>query len=144
MFRLISIPVVLASLGLASVGLGQPAKRTSVRPVVSWKGIVEEDTVRDKIRASVVTDEATFQNLWKALKKKDDRPDIDFERAFVVVETSTDQILSICFEVDAKGNVTEGVGQAAKLKGRGFSYFAAVFPREGIQSYKGNAIKASR
>lgn len=144
MIRMTSIPVLLASIGLASVSFGQPPKQGYGQPVVSWKGVIADGTLRDKIRADVITDRANFTNLWKALNQKDDSPDVDFERAFVVVETRTDRILSLSFEVDAKGNMTERKGSAAELKGGGFSYFVGVFLREGVRSYKGKPIQAGR
>jgi hypothetical protein len=144
MIRMLSLPVLLASIGLASIGFGQPPKKRHAHPVVSWTGVVEDGSLKGKIQANVITDPANFKNLWKALNKKDDCPEVDFERAFVVVETSTDRILAIRFEVDGQGHMTEGAGQAAALKGGGFSYFAGVFLREGVQSYKGKAIKAGR
>jgi hypothetical protein len=88
--------------------------------------------------------QADFKNLWAALGKRGEIPDIDFERAFVVVQTSGDRILSIDFEVDDEGNLTGGKGTAAELKGGGFSYFVGVFLREGVKSYDGRAIKAAR
>jgi hypothetical protein len=142
MLRAITAIVLLAGIGLATVGSGQPPKKTPVRPLVSWKGVAGDGAAGGKIRAGVVTDQANVRNLWTALGMRDDSPDVDFERAFVVVETRTDRILAMSFEVDDKGDVTEGVGQAAELKGGGFSYFVGVFPREGVKSYKGKPIKA--
>jgi len=135
---------LLACIGMAPPDSAEAPKKASVRPVLAWKGVIEDGSRRGKIQASVVTDQANFKNLWTALGKRDEGPDIDFERAFVVVQTSGDQILSIIFEVDEKGDLTGGKGTAAELKGAGFSYFVGIFMREGVKSYDGKAIKAAR
>ena len=51
MGRMIPIPVRLVSIGLASVSSGQPPKKASVRPVVSWRGAVADGKGR-AIKAS--------------------------------------------------------------------------------------------
>ena len=144
MIRMTSALVLLAWAGIAPLSSGEPPKKAPVRPVVSWKGVVEDGARRDKIRASVVTDQANLKSLWAALGKGGEVPDVDFGRAFVVVQTSGDQILSIDFEVDDKGNLTGGKGTAAELKGKGFSYFVGVFMRDGAKSYDGKPIQAPR
>src|SRR5262245_39750324 len=123
MIRMTSALVLLACIGISSPSSGEPSKKAAVRPVLSWKDVIEDGARRGKIQVSVVTDQASFKTLWTTLGKKDESPDIDFERAFVVVQTSHDQIGSIDFEVDDKGNLTGNKGTAAELKGGGFSYF---------------------
>jgi hypothetical protein len=142
MVPMMSVPALLAGICVTPAGLGAQPKGTPVSPVVTWKGTVEGGAVGDKLLTSVVTDPSNLRNLWKALGRKDDSPEIDFERAFVVVEVHRDRILALVFTVDEKGDLAVRMGQAAERKGTEVSYFVGVFLRDGIKSYSGKAIPA--
>jgi hypothetical protein len=129
---------------LCSPGVG--AEDKLVKPVKEWTGKFpnkeDEGLMIEAPKSGVITDEKAWTKLWKAWRPKEELPKIDFDKQFVIVGTAecAANKIGASFKLDDNGDL-KGSFIATQIAGPGFVYMIVVMDREGVKTYKGNAIK---
>src|SRR5262245_50055651 len=85
LIRFTLLGVVL--LATASAAFGQ---KTKVVPNKDWGAIFRDDTLKKEApKGGLITDAKTFEKLWKAWRKDEKVPKVDFKKEFIVVSLSS-------------------------------------------------------
>jgi len=130
--------IMCVTLLAAGVALAEPK---AVVPDRDWAGIIDNDKLADEApKNGLITDAKAFEKLWKAWRKDEKVPAIDFKKQFVAVTLSRGgpnkpRIAAKLDEGKMKiGAITTLIG------GPGFGYSLAVFPREGVKEVNGTKL----
>ena len=112
-----------------------------VVPEQEWEGKIIDIRLRDKAPAmKMVTDVATWADLWKAWRGDEKLLDVDFKTHMVIVFwTRGPNYINAQLRISTKGDV-RGMVMSTLLKGPGFSYRMMLVKREGFKSFFGKAI----
>jgi serine/threonine-protein kinase len=112
-----------------------------VQPEITWRGMLDASLEKMKPETEIILEPGEFEKLWKAWRKGEKVPDIDFTRYFVVVVTNKESTITIGIitvindgaadRITVSGNETES--------GR-FGYELAVVPRAGIKTFRGKPL----
>jgi hypothetical protein len=116
---------------VAGVALAAPKK---VVPDRDWTGIMENDKLSAEApKDGLITDAKAFEKLWKAWRKDEKVPSIDFKKHFVVVTVSRGgpNKPMVSAKLDEGKMTIEWV--STLIGGSGFGYSIASFPREGVK-----------
>jgi hypothetical protein len=134
-FRLLALSALML---LVDIAQAAPEK---VVPNREWTGVIRDETLKNKAPANgLITDAKTFEKVWKAWRKDDKVPEVDFKKEFVLVTRSVGpNRLSLITSLD-DGKMTVNARQT-ELGGRGFGYSLATFNRKGITTVNGNALE---
>jgi hypothetical protein len=118
--------------------------KKKITPTQKWSGKNgNNDASKAAPNDKVITDQKTFEGLWKAWNVKGDAPKIDFAKELVIVQLSLGgpNIPSASYSLNENGDLTS-VARSTLIGGPGFGYSLDVLPREGIKTYQGKTIEA--
>jgi hypothetical protein len=111
---------------------------TAFPPDKTWAGILDESLEKQKPASEVIMDQGEFARLWKAWRKDEKIPDIDFSKDFVVVTLQKEQEISIgLITLDGMGGANLLLVQHSEIPANRFSYAIAVIERTGIKAFRG-------
>ncbi|MBY0230253.1 MAG: hypothetical protein K2W96_13300 [Gemmataceae bacterium] len=111
-------------------------------PSQNWTAVVSDNALADEApKSPVITDAKTFEKLWKAWRKDDKLPAVDFKDHFVLVTLSKGgpNKPNINGTLDDKGNL-KVVAFSTLIGGDGFGYSIATFPRKGVKTVNGEKL----
>jgi uncharacterized protein (TIGR03067 family) len=136
--------------GLLALLLVSPLTRADITtPIKSWNGQLENPKLAKLAPAGgVIGNPGDFARLWKAWMGKDKLPEINFEKEFVAVVTSTHiAMFSVVLSVD-KGDADAILAKSAnnpkdRKEVKGVAFAIGVFRREGITTVNGNALPSA-
>src|SRR5262245_59346553 len=125
---------------LALLVLTGPAEATKVLPDRDWQGLLpNEDARKQAPKNGLITDSQAFEKLWKAWRKDEKVPQIDFTKSFVVVSVPS-RFSKITLNAKlVNGNLRVRPSQTL-LDGKGRRYSIAVFDREGVKTVNGKKL----
>jgi hypothetical protein len=130
--------VGLALLATASAAFAQG---TEVVPNNQWGAFFTDNKLeKEAPKGGIVTDAKAFEKLWKAWRKGEKVPKVDFtkELVFVAVTTGPNKV-SIHEGTLNKGDLKIKV-TATLVYGDGFGYSIATFNRKGIKKVNGKEL----
>jgi len=145
MWRLLIVSVLFAAASAPAFAQDKKEeKKQDKKPVKAeetWSGrFAGEDKEALKKLAppnNVITDQKTFEKLWKAWRTEVKVPQIDFAKKFVVVATTGGpNMLNAKFTLDDNGNL--GVqAETTLVEGPGFGYVLSLLDRDGVKAVQG-------
>src|SRR5262249_38775500 len=94
-----------------------------VEPLAEWSGVLRDDKLRKEApKDPWITDRAAWAKLWRAWRKEEKVPAVDFRKELVLVFTAhgPNQPVLVLTR-NARGDVTMAQG-GTLLPGRGFGY----------------------
>ena len=133
---------LLAScLALAVCGIALAAPK-AVKPNRAWTGLVADETLKKLAPVDgYVLDAKEFAKLWKAWRKGEKVPEIDFTKEVVIVTLAAGPN-----EPAIKATLAEGTlqikAEQALVAGKGFGYSLATFDRKGITTVRNKKLPA--
>jgi serine/threonine-protein kinase len=112
-----------------------------VQPEITWRGMLDASLEKMKPETEIILEPAEFEKSWKAWRKGEKVPVIDFTRYFVVVVTNNESTITI-------GIITvsdDGAADRVTVSGNDseptrFGYELAVIPRAGIKTFRGKPL----
>jgi hypothetical protein len=124
---------------LLLVGIAQAAPRKIV-PNQTWTGIIRDPALSTKAPANgLITDAKAFEKVWKAWRKDEKVPVLDFRKEFVLVTRSVGpNTLEIKFTLD-EGKLTVKA-RSTQLGSPGFGYSLDTFNRKDVKMVNGNPL----
>jgi hypothetical protein len=142
-----SAPIALALLGLALIvgaadAQKDKAKDTEIKPDREWVGSATDNNLaKEAPKDGIITEAKTFEKLWKAWRKDEKAPSIDFSKRLVVVTLSTGgpnkpktrALLS------PDGNL-KIMATAARKGGAGFGYALGVYRKKEVKKVNGKDV----
>jgi len=142
---------VLAGLGVGMTGQFPGGGRvraqdeatafTPVPQLVSWRGSVADEELLGENPPVVVTSAEEWSATWKAWQLPGDVPEVDFQRALVLIQTTRGGRINMLVRKDAKNDVSIA-GFATRDLRPGFRYAIGVVLREGLATIGGKEIPA--
>ena len=127
------MPLILA----ATAG----AEPKTVQPDRNWVAVLHDDTLKKMSpKTGLVTEKKAFEQLWKAWRKDEKVPEIDFKKQFVVVTLAGGPNKPGVTATLDEGNLKIQARQTL-IGGKGFGYSIAVFKREGVKKVNGQELK---
>ena len=132
------IPIALClALAVVTVAL---AESKALVPNKNWTGLVKDDTLKALApKDGYILDAKEFEKLWKAWRKDDKVPAIDFATEVVIVTLATGPN-----EPAIKAKLDEGTLQIKAeqelVAGKGFGYSLATFDRKGITTVRNKKL----
>jgi hypothetical protein len=138
-----AVLVACVSLGLWTLHLSGAER---VKSVKQWNGIIKDEALRKLApRRGFVANAKAWEKLWKAWRPKQQLPEVDFTKEFVVVATvaGPKQVSVLGGKLNDRGDLNVAVGIAVSPKeaaAPGFGYCLAVFSRKGIKTFGGKPI----
>jgi hypothetical protein len=138
MFVIRSVRVGLALLAVAGAAFAQG---TEVIPNNQWGAFFTDNKLeKEAPKGGIVTDAKAFAKLWKAWRKDEKLPKVDFTKEFVFVAVTTGpNKVSIHEPTLNKGDLKIAV-RATLVYGDGFGYVMATFNRKGVKTVNGKAL----
>jgi hypothetical protein len=121
------------------------AEPKEVKPENNWVGIVNDEKFAKEAPADgIIVDAKTFEKVWKAWRKDEKLPVVDFKKHLVVVTLSLGGpnrpgITAMLDEGNLKLNAFSTL-----IGGDGFGYSLATFERKGIKSVNGKKVPADK
>src|SRR5262249_18514384 len=108
-----------------------------------WNGILGDRALeKETPRSGLIVVREEFARLWKAWRKDEPLPVVDFSTRFVAVVTSEEgeiHVAACVYELEGEGKAKLIVTQSGKLR-KGFSYAIAVIRRAGIKTLGGKEL----
>jgi len=114
---------------------------TPVPLVVTWKGSVEDEDLLGENPPVVVTSAEEWSKVWKAWQLPGEVPEVNFQRALVLIQTTRGGRLNMLVRKDAKNDVSIA-GFATRDLRPGFRYAIGVVLRDGLATIGGKEIPA--
>jgi hypothetical protein len=117
------------------------AEDKQVTVVRSWRGILDEKKLTEVAPAKgYLTSQAEWEKVWKAWRKDERLPEVDFKKHLVLVDLGGRYPVGHEVRVTDEGDLK--VQLLAGVPGKpGYGYGIAVIERKGIKTIKGKAIK---
>jgi uncharacterized lipoprotein YbaY len=114
------------------------ADNKQVKLIKQWKGSVADEGLMADAPVYITTAE-NFERLWEKWKIAGKRPEVDFSKQIVVIQTSRGSNLSLIAILDEKGNLSvNGLGTMDFRPG--FRYVIATVSRDGIKTINNKLI----
>ena len=123
---------------MSSSGLSAAEEMTPVTPTQQWSGSLEDRGLQAKA-APVISDAATFGQLWQDWKVAGAQPVVDFNKSLVVTATTVGSLLNLQCRLSAKGNLEIGAIATRDLR-PGFRYVIAVVSNAGVKTVNGKEL----
>jgi len=127
---------LLLALG-ASIALAEPIK---LKPNREWGAVIRDDKLKVYApKNGLITDQKTFEKVWKAWRPTDKTPEINFGKEFVFVAVSSGpNRVSMQAALD-DGKLAIKTAQTL-IAGEGFGYILATFNRKDVKTVNGAAL----
>jgi hypothetical protein len=117
------------------------AEPKEVNPENNWVGIVNDEKLSKEAPAEgIITDAKTFEKVWKAWRKDEKLPTVDFKKHVVVVTLALGgpNRPGITAMLD-EGNL-KITAFSTLIGGEAFGYSLATFERKGLKTVNGKKV----
>jgi hypothetical protein len=134
----------MLALGLFAVSAGaQPGKLKGklVKPDREWVEVIKDNQLaKEAPKTGVIESAEAFAKLWKAWRKDEKVPEIDFKKKIVVVTLAKGgpNRPRVSAVIDEGNLRTRAV--STLIGGPGFGYSIGLYDRKGIKTINGHAI----
>ena len=124
---------------LAGVAAAEPMKITPNR---NWVAVNRDEKLKAKApKNNLITDAKTFETVWKAWRKDEKVPEVDFKKEFAFVAICLTKRESPVPRA-ALRNGDLGVSWDAARRGRrGWGYAILTFDRKGVKKVNGKELE---
>jgi hypothetical protein len=143
MFRHVCLAVaVLVAFALSAAAQPGKLKGKPVKPDREWVDVVKDNKLAEAApKSGILVTAKDFEKLWKAWRKDEKVPEIDFKTKVVLVTVAKGgpNKPRLSAVIDEKGNL-KTTYISTLIGGPGFGYSIAVFDRKGIQTVNGQPI----
>lgn len=127
----------LALATLTTLCLAQPKQ---VVPNRNWVDIARDETLKKEApKDGVITTSKAFAKLWKAWRKDEKVPEVNFKKEFVVVTLASGPNRPGVSATLDEGNL-KIMARQTLIGGEGFGYSIATFNREGVKKVDGKDL----
>ena len=134
-----TLPASCLALAICGVALAAPKV---VKPNRDWTGLVRDETLKKLAPVDgYVLDAKEFAKLWKAWRKDEKVPPIDFDKEVVIVTLAAGPNEPTIKATLDEGKLQITAGQAL-VAGKGFGYSLATFDRKGITTVRNKKLPA--
>jgi hypothetical protein len=122
--------------------VGAAHDKKVVKPVQRWANKINDNDAKKFLpRNGVIIDGKNFEELWKAWRKDEKVPGVDFTRQIVLVHTASGPNVPLAnYSLDGDGNLRANT-KSTLLSGPGFGYSIEVLSKEGVKMYQGKKIE---
>jgi hypothetical protein len=140
--------VLLLSGGLCAAGAhaeegkSEREKPQTIEVLHTWSGILADAALRKHLPDhEFVLDQGSWEGLWRAWRRREDVPAVDFQQQMVLVFTAEgpNHVGYDRLTLDDRGNVRAKV-MSTLIGGPGFGYLMVCIPREGVKSVNGTPV----
>jgi hypothetical protein len=132
--RLVSLLALILLVGVCQ------AAPERVAPNRDWVAIINDDNLKKLApKDGIITDAKAFAKLWKAWRKDEKTPEINFTKEFVLVTLASGPNRPSITAMLDDGKLTIRALQTL-IGGSGFGYSLATFNRKGIKTVNGKAL----
>ncbi len=117
-------------------------KARTVTVLRSWDGVLPDAALRKHLPANgFVLDQETWSGLWRAWRRRENVPAVDFQQQMVLVFTASgpNRVGYDKLTLDEHGNLRINV-MSTLIGGPGFGYLMLCIPREGVKSVNGTPL----
>lgn len=129
-----ALAVVLVLAGVAA------AESKKLVPDRNWVAVVNDEKLKAAAPANgLITDAKTFKKVWKAWRKDEKVPKLDFKAEFVVVTFASGPNRPGVSATLDEGDLKIMSFQTL-IGGPGFGYSLAAFPRKGVKTVMGKKL----
>jgi hypothetical protein len=131
---------LVAAVAIASTASAEPKK---VTPDREWSAVISDNDLAKKAPESgIITDAKTFEAVWKAWRKDEKTPEVDFKKNIVVVTLALGgpNKPRCSATLDEKGDL-KILAISTLIGGDGFGYAMGIYPREGVKTVNGKEVK---
>ena len=112
-----------------------------VEPSATYSGKNKNDALRTFApKNRIVTDRASWQNLWAAWQPSKQLPNVDFSKNMVLVETAGGPNNLFTNTIFLKNGDLKYEVASTRMAGPGFGFVLLVVPRAGVVSVNGRAL----
>jgi hypothetical protein len=126
--------------GVALPASARVEKVVPVKVVKEWGGSVDDrKKEKEAPKSGFLTDQATFDTLWRSWNVSPTVPTIDFSKNLALVGTSHGSKVNVVATLDSRGNLGEVVVGTTDEK-PGFRFNIKVVSREGVKTVNGVAL----
>jgi hypothetical protein len=134
------IRLVTAGALLLALASAAWAERKQVDPISEWGGRFNDTMLKKEApKNGVITDAKAFAKLWKAWRKDEKLPKVDFTKEFVVVTLASGPNSALP-EFTLEGGHLKASDRQTLVGGDGFGYSLAVFSRKGVKKVNGRDL----
>jgi hypothetical protein len=128
----------LSLLALVAVATAEPKP---VTPDNNWVGIVNNEKLADEApKDGIITDAKTFEKVWKAWRKDEKLPVVDFKKHLVVVTLSRGGPNRPGINATLDDGNLKITAFSTLIGGDAFGYSLATFERRGIKTVNGKKV----
>src|SRR5262245_26360010 len=128
---------VLLVFALAAAVSGEEKK---VTPNRNWVAVIRDDNLKKEApKGGVITDAKTFEKLWKAWRKDEKVPEVDFKKEFVVITLASGPNKPGITAKLKDGDLKITAAQTL-IGGDGFGYSIATFNRKDVKKINGKEL----
>jgi hypothetical protein len=137
---------LLVALAAPAVGVPGQTKEGPIEPLSQWSALVREDQLRDVVpgdnkHVAIIRDAKAWAVLWKAWRREEPVPKIDFGREIIFVITFDGPNRGGArLRLSAAGDVFGKMG-STNLGGPGFGYHILRCNRQGMKTFFGQALE---
>lgn len=132
---------LLALLLLGITWSSAVAEDKTLEPLMTFSGSVEDAELLGKFSTAISTPQE-FEELWKAWKLAGETPKVDFEKALVVVQTTSGSRLRVTVRLTDEGDL-KVLGLATRDLRPGFRYVIVSVARDGVKTVEGKPLAAA-
>jgi hypothetical protein len=130
--------VCLVALALAAGAASAAPEKVAANR--DWIGVVGDDALKKMApKNGLVTDAKQFAKLWKAWRKGEKVPEIDFKKEFVAVTLASGPNRPSISATLEEGKL-KILARQTLIGGDGFGYSLAAFNRKGVKSVNGKNL----
>jgi hypothetical protein len=113
------------------------AEKKAVVPNRNWVAVVNDETLKKHApKSGVILDAKAFEKLWKAWRKDEKVPTINFKKEFVLVTLASGPNKPTVSASLEDGNL-KILSLQTLIGGNGFGYSLATFDRKGVKKLNG-------
>lgn len=133
---------LLAGLLLLCTCTSLLAEDKTIEPSQTWKGSIDDETLRAKAPA-VITSQEAWDAVWADWKIEGKAPKVDFAKEFVVVQTTSGSRLTLTARLTEAGDLKAFAFGTRDFR-PGFRYVLGSFSREGVKTINGEPLEAEK
>lgn len=126
--------VLFSSIALLVLACSLQAEPTKVSPNRNWVAVLEDESLKKHApKQGIILEAKSFEKLWKAWRKDEKVPAVDFSKEFVVVVLAGGPNRPSLGATLDQGKLHITAAQTL-IGGEGFGYALATFNRKGVKS----------
>jgi hypothetical protein len=145
MHRVATLVCVLAAASHVPTLAGAARAAEAVSPNRTWEGEFRDEKLKQEApKGGVITDAEAFAKLWKAWRKGEAVPEVDFKKEFALVAicpTKGERPVPAATLQDGSLSV---LWDAARRGQGGWGYAIVTFDRKGVKKVDGVELKPAK